>query len=257
LTLREDRTGASASNVRGLDHRHFFALTFLWTWGLWAVPIARNLPFDDPTTTFFFAVGGIAPSSVGILMAFAKGDRPYWRDFWKRIIGFGRIGWAWYAAILLLIPACSLLALLIDFVAAGRVPGFDTTRTFLADPVSIIPFAFFTLIFGPIPEEIGWRGFALDHLDRRLNWIRAGLLLGFFWGMWHLPLFLIRGTYQYRSFHESPYFAADYLLQFLALSIIMVWIYKNNRGSILSGVLLHFFVNFFGEFLDLPEAARY
>jgi len=32
---------------------------------------------------------------------------------------------------------------------------------FLEQPLTILPFALFILLFGPLLEEIGWRGYAL------------------------------------------------------------------------------------------------
>lgn len=55
---------------------------------------------------------------------------------------------------------------------------------------------FFTFWFGPLPEELGWRGFALDRLQRRTTALRASLILGTLWALWHLPLFYMPGTYQ-------------------------------------------------------------
>jgi membrane protease YdiL (CAAX protease family) len=31
----------------------------------------------------------------------------------------------------------------------------------LENPIKILPFVIFFLLFGPLPEELGWRGFGL------------------------------------------------------------------------------------------------
>ena len=43
-------------------------------------------------------------------------------------------------------------------------------------------------------EEIGWRGYLLPRL-MPLGKVRAYLLLGIIWGLWHMPLVLIGFTY--------------------------------------------------------------
>lgn len=70
-------------------------------------------------------------------------------------------------------------------------------------------------------------------LQRRLGVLPAALLLGGIWGLWHLPLFWIPG-----SFHrEIP--LALFLFQDVALSVVFAWLYNNSGGSLLLVHLFH------------------
>ena len=44
-------------------------------------------------------------------------------------------------------------------------------------------------------EEIGWRGFAYPVLEREFGAVRAVLINGFIWALWHVPL-IVGGVYQ-------------------------------------------------------------
>ena len=53
------------------------------------------------------------------------------------------------------------------------------------------------LIIGPLSEEIGWRGYALERLQTRWNALTSSLIVGLVWALWHLPLFMMVGTSQH------------------------------------------------------------
>jgi membrane protease YdiL (CAAX protease family) len=70
-------------------------------------------------------------------------------------------------------------------------------------------------------------------------------------------MFFIKGTYQNELLNRSFLVFIDFYVAIFAASVIMDWIYNNNNRSILSGVLVHFCINFFGELLELPDYAMY
>jgi CAAX protease family protein len=76
------------------------------------------------------------------------------------------------------------------------------------------------LIFGG-QEEPGWRGFALPRLEQQHSPLVATLILGFGWGVWHIPL----------------YGPAGFVVP-LVLAYFYSWLY-NRTQSVLLCILLH------------------
>ena len=108
----------------------------------------------------------------------------------------------------------------------------------LPAPALVLPVLFvMTLVITPfvnglfgLGEELGWRGYLLPKL-MVLGKLKAYLLLGIVWGLWHLPLILIGFTYP-----GQPVLGT---LAFIALTITF-GIYLNeltlhHRSSILAG----------------------
>jgi membrane protease YdiL (CAAX protease family) len=177
------------------------------------------------------------------------------REFWQRLIDIRRISPAWYAVTLFTAPTVTGLAALLDRLLGGVGAQPEALTRLVDRPWSIAWFVFFTLLFGPLPEEIGWRGYALNRLQARFGILRASLLLGAAWALWHLPLFLIGGTYQSSLGFGSLAFWL-FMLGMVPQSVIMTWIYNHTRCSTLSAVLFHFSVNAVGELVALTERAE-
>lgn len=86
-------------------------------------------------------------------------------------------------------------------------------------------------------EEVGWRGYALPRLARHIGLAGASLVLGVIWAVWHLPLFVLPDS---GSTGQS---FAVYLLQVMALSVAIAFLYWKTEGSLLLVMLLHAAVN--------------
>jgi hypothetical protein len=90
--------------------------------------------------------------------------------------------------------------------------------------LSTLPVTLFT--FG---EEYGWRGYLLPRL-LPLGEIRASLLLGVIWGVWHLPLLLAGLNYP-----GVNVWLAILIFSFVTVSISFAytWFYVASSGSVL------------------------
>jgi membrane protease YdiL (CAAX protease family) len=118
----------------------------------------------------------------------------------------------------------------------------NATR-FLAEPSSLVGFLLTLLILGPVPEELGWRGYAIERLQTRYSPLAAALILGFFWALWHTPLFFLRDMLHWRHGVGSAWFWM-FMIQVPCMSVLISWLFNNTRHSTLAAILFHFSTNF-------------
>jgi membrane protease YdiL (CAAX protease family) len=223
----------------------YFAIALGWSFAFWAAA-GFSTGIEKPPGSLLFLIGGAGPLLAALALTHLREARPLQRDFWLRVVDLRRIGWVWLAAALLTHPALVALALVADLALGGAAP--PPVAAF-EHPLVLLELVFFVFWFGPLPEEMGWRGFALDRLQLRMNALRSSLVLGAVWAIWHVPLFLIPGTFQNGLGFATPRFWV-FLATLLPLSVLITWIYNNTRRSTLAAVLVHFSGNLAGALLE-------
>lgn len=207
----------------------FLIITFGISWGV----IALYIFLPDQMVTIFgeltgehplFYLATYGPAIAALVIVLVKTRFSGLRRFLRRLF-LWRAPAVWYAFLILGIPAL--------FYIGAAVKGLPMAEMF---PVSSLgayigALALFA-IKGPV-EEIGWRGFALPLLQRKMSPLWAGLIIGIIWGFWHLPAFLLSGTPQ------STWSFTEFFIGTIALSIIATALFNASRGSILLPALFH------------------
>jgi uncharacterized protein len=218
----------------------FFLLTFAFSWIVWG-----GMLMYPPSGNWYIPMlflGAFGPSLVAIFLVHTGKSPDEIKDFWIRLIDLRRIGWKWLLFIFLIFPAILLIGYSILNLLGQEFPDFFSYFSGLNTPEAVALFLIFMLLGGPLAEELGWRGYVLDPLQERWGKFKASMILGFFWSVWHLPLFFIEGTSQHQKGFGVAFWS--WSLQILVLSVIFTWIYNHTRKSILAAVLLHFMANF-------------
>jgi membrane protease YdiL (CAAX protease family) len=137
----------------------------------------------------------------------------------------------WYVFAIGYFAAIKLAAALIHRVATDEWPQFgDTSWALMLGGILVST-------WGQAGEELGWRGYALPRLAAHLGLAGASIVLGGLWALWHLPLFFLPNT------GSSGQSFPVYLLQVIALSVTMAWLYWKTEGSLLLVMLMHAAVN--------------
>lgn len=233
----------------------FFILNFTWTWLFWIPAALLSDKSSQPLITLLHFAGGIGPLLAALFLVYYSKNKQIRTDFWKRVFDFKRISLKWYLVIFLTYPLLTLLPALIDVVMNGDGMRLEMASRFIQQPLLILPFTLFILLFGPVPEELGWRGYALDRLQKKHTALRSSLIIGFFWASWHLPLFFIQGTYHHNLGVGTTSFWI-FMIEPVIGSILYTWIYNNTHKSILSAILFHFMGNYTGELFNLSPRAE-
>ncbi len=128
----------------------------------------------------------------------------------------------------------------------------QTDSIFTISSWVILSYYFFrNLLSGPLGEELGWRGFALLELQKKYSALVASIIIGFWWGLWHLPIWLTTGFMGMDLLQYSGFF----MIAIIATSIIMAGFYNINQNLIIP-IIIHQFFNFFiglvnGHIVDL------
>jgi membrane protease YdiL (CAAX protease family) len=221
----------------------FFMLTFIATWIAYFIIVFNGWnPYTMPGMVFLL-VGGSAPSWVAVLMVLFTYDKTQRRDYFRRCFSFKQIKLPYWLFILFVIPLLFTVLILLDRLTGGSLPGMTNLRAYIASPLSIPLAIFISFLSGPWSEEFGWRGFSLDPLLRRFGALRGSLILGFIWGIWHLPLFFMPQTWHGQMGFKFAGFWT-FMIFSIGLTLMMTWVYVRTNRSILSGFMMHLASNF-------------
>ena len=225
----------------------FFILTLAWTWICGFIPVIFGFT-DTGVGTFIFYFGGGAPSVVALFLVFLTYPKDKRRDYFRRCFSFKQAGWKWPLITIAVFTALSAVSIFVGvFLLGFDMPTMDYIRAIVANPLNIFLVILFSLISGPLNEEFGWRGYALDRLLLKFGFLRGSLILGFIWAIWHLPWYFTPGQAQYNLLRDSVFHALMFIPSVMMLSIFVSFVYVKTNRSILAGALVHMFSNLIGS----------
>lgn len=212
----------------------FFLVAYGFTWVFWISEALAARGLLGSSILVDFLLGPQNPAAWGpfvsaILLTF-------WYQRGKGVVGLLKKGVdykfakKWWLPTFLLCPLIIGGALGIAALAGENIPELY----WISNP-SLILVNFFVILFtgGPLQEEFGWRGYALPRLQSRFNALVSSIIIGFMWGLWHLPYFFIGTELTY------AYGIIPQIITAILLSILLTWLFNNTGGSILVSLLFH------------------
>ncbi|WP_137284847.1 CPBP family intramembrane glutamic endopeptidase [Halorussus salinisoli] len=232
----------------------YFLFSHGWAWLWWSVNIVAGFDAFGFPGVVFTVLGGAGPPLGGIVMSRVTYGRTGVRDLRNRLTDVRRIPPRWLAVVVLFEPAITVVS---GVVATILDPGtrhlsVEELTGLAADPLGLLAYAGFVLILGPLPEEIGWRGYLLDRFQVRWSALTSGGAVGVAWAAWHAPLFVMAGYYANLDFTPNP---AEFGFLIIVGSVVYTWVFDNTSRSVLAAVLYHFVGNFTGQVVERSPLA--
>jgi membrane protease YdiL (CAAX protease family) len=226
----------------------FFLLTFALTWAMWIPATITKasggtsmLGPDNPIGQLGRWMPGIAAILLTGLMTGKQGNSALFHS-----IKIWRVNIGWYAFALFFQPALFLTTKFIDglFGNSYEVASPLASLTGQAPIAFVIPVIVISAIPGAFMEELGWRGFALPRMQDKTTALAASVILGFVWGIWHIPSMIFFGQTDILSITLS-------VINFIPGTILFTWLFNNTKGSLLLVTLFHASTQYSNNFLGV------
>lgn len=207
------------------------------------IPVWRALPGDfqpgdeaalEQAFGSWLMLFGAGPMVAAILVTAWTRGRAGLRELFARVIRV-RVGPQWFLVALLLPLVPQWSALWAWAQGTGHAIHYDALNGYFSSWLQI------TVIGGLyfVTEELGWRGFLLPRMLARQNWLNAALRLGLIWAVWHYPYWLTSSWGVTGSWTTTIIMALASTGRAIALSIMLTWMFKHTRGSVLLAMLFH------------------
>jgi membrane protease YdiL (CAAX protease family) len=229
----------------------YFGATYLWSWAFW-IPAVRAWRAGPQTPEHLMALlpfvlaGAYGPTIAALVLSGVVEGWSGVRALLARLLVW-RVRPLWYLFALLLPPALVLVGLALFVWRGGWVGPVDPNGLVLVAPTLVG-----ALPFGPLAEELGWRGYALPRLLDRVTPTVASLIVGAAWTFWHTPLFFAPSGTSISGRPVTLTAVATYFAFVTGLSFVFTFMATRTKGSVLLAVLLHLAINGALVFLFFP-----
>lgn len=251
-TIATTTQPATSSPLKRLIIRHplvaFFVIAFAGTWiAVLPLVLAQNgfglIPYTFPVLlyppAYWFAILGaiLGPTLASFTVTAITTGKAGVRQLLRRYV-LWRAGLRWYLLVLVGVP---LFQLVFASIFLGTAPLTAFVHEWPLYFTTFLPDVLIIAVAVQIWEEGGWSGYAVPNLQKRFGALRAALILGPLWALWHLPFFFVPGQIFDQRVGLITIIVQMVLTMIVGIlvRIIMNWIFNNTKGSILIAILFH------------------
>ena len=210
----------------------FLCLSLIMSWAIWLWPVDAKrfiyvnllgLQVNWPLLNLKLIAGNCLPGVLALIWARSEGKLQFW-DILSTLLRW-KTAPKWYflaIAIPFGIFTATLCVALVTLPARAAIP-----------PMSVLTLSLISAFGGPLWEEIAWRAFALRKLQIRYSSLTSSLMIGAFWAVWHIPIWI----------QTLNYLTVPLLLlisvNLIAWSVIFAFVYGGSGQSLPVVILLH------------------
>ncbi len=229
----------------------------IWTFAIaWALQIGTFFLYSngDRVIYQFLIIGVMFVPSIGVFLSGAgfksinfkvriRGNIKYYLISWFSPVVLTVLGMVLYFA---LFPSQldlegTMLSQMLGEEGLKQIEaqGLSVQLLMIISLIQCVTYAPAINMFFAAGEEIGWRGFLYPQLKARFGRVRALIIGGVIWGVWHWPLIWLIG-YNYGAEYFGYPVAGMLLFCVIttALGIICEWLYEKS-GSIWTTSIFH------------------
>lgn len=201
----------------------YFLLVFalavpFWLFGGRKLPLRFNLPV--------VALVAFIPMTAAAILSYRQNGLAGVKGLFKRAWDYRNIRHSiWYLPALLLAPLIYVSSYAIMHLRGLPLPDPITI------PLLMVPVFFVMFFIGGTGEELGWSGHAIDPMQNRWGTVKASIILGVLWAIWHsIPLVQTGNPASWVVWQT---------LGAIPLRILIVWIYNKTGKSVFAATLFH------------------
>ncbi len=203
----------------------FFVLVFALSLPFWLLGFLVNtqeLPIHLPASALMF----VCPLIAACILVSREGQSGGVRRLLRRAFDHKNIKRKiWYVPIIFSLPLLYILSYIVMRLIGRPLP----TPSII--PFLTIPIFFVVFFLAAIGEEVGWMGYAIDPMQSRWGALKASIILGVVWQIWHIVPDL--------QAHNTAIWIVWHSLFSISVRILMVWIYNNTGKSVFAVILVH------------------
>jgi len=232
----------------------FFALAFIITWiNGFILAVQSHQGSDKNIINLLLAYMG--PFIAALIMMYVFADKTFRADFRKRIYDPRLINKKYLPFVIFFLPLSMVISILISIALGQPVEQLRFAEEFKIFEGEVI-LSMIILVLVPVLEELGWRGYGVDSLASKFNLFKTSIIFAALWGIWHLPVFFIDGSYQSTLWKQHPLFAINFFVGFFPLVIIMNYLFYKNLRSISLIALFHVLANYSSELFEANQISK-
>lgn len=208
----------------------FFLLVFVLSIPLWILgSVAEDITKVLPTKLPISSLMAFCPMLAAMILVYKERKLSGVKELLKRAFDHKKIKKKiWYIPIIFLMPSIILMSYWFMKITGAMLPEPQT-------PLLFAFISFFIFLIAAIGEEVGWSGYAIDPMQNKWGALKASIILGLVWAIWHII--------PYSQAHQTPIWIVWQSISTVFLRVIIVWIYNNTVKSVFATILFHAMMN--------------